>query len=159
MNRERLQHLITVLENAALRQINAPTEFLFNMNYFVVNGDSLSGDTEVVPEFCGMAACAFGSAALDPTFQGMGLIPKVECNDVEFDGFLGFEAGAEFFDINSAEAEFLFDPSEYSDRYMREGVPEDFYLDFEVDQNIKPKHVIRRVKFLLEDNEIGSLIN
>lgn len=64
---------------------------------------------------CGTAACACGSAALDPWFQsqGFGLKTFGDRNGVRFGGASDFTAVAQFFEIARFEAQFLFDPTRY----------------------------------------------
>lgn len=149
MNRDRLQHLITVLEN-----VEHQTSAGFYMG---------SWATRNLDHVCGTACCAFGYAALDPKFQADGLkmtaevwngdegdcvnhdvtsvedmlsIPANDCwpdFDVCFGFEQGFRAAEQFFDISYPQACNLFDP--------------DSYHDFTAD--ITPTHVIAKIRKLL----------
>lgn len=132
MNVDRLNHLITVLEQAQLK------EHRFYMGYWA------DVDPEK-PTICGTAACALGTAAFDPVCIDDGLamqatyrddlgdrhewlltdkaawdrafaaIPDYDVEFVpEYDGQTGFEAGAIYYGINMEQANYLFDPGRYS---------------------------------------------
>lgn len=117
MNRDRLNHLITVL-----KQIEAEDR-PFDMWSWAHQEDEHP---------CGTAACALGWASLDPKFNAAGLELVAEFEDgrlvsftsigndddpdqvfPRFQGRNGFDAGALFFDISYEESTFLFDPSSY----------------------------------------------
>jgi hypothetical protein len=73
---------------------------------------------------CGYAACAMGNAGLDPLFQSMGLVINTDpIFRTEF--FLngkpsaGFDAAQQFFELDTEESNFLFDPEEYYSRSSR----------------------------------------
>lgn len=152
MNKERLLHLIEVLESNH--------ETTFDMDSW--GADLLFRDNErsEVKFDCGFSACALGHAALDPEFISQGL--KLDFNDgargcngtIVFQDHIDFKAGEIFFDISEEEAIFLFDPSEYMDGY-EEDASIQFYLkiseetSFKESSEIKPGHVVERIKWLL----------
>lgn len=96
MNRERLEHLITVLER--VERENLP----FDMD-----------DWAVDPLDCGTAACAAGWAARDPEFQKQGLSLSLAWGP-SFAGEVGAEAMAVFLDIAGWDSVRLFIPDEYN---------------------------------------------
>ena len=146
MNLERLQHQIDILRGVA------DTAKLFDMGQWL----------DVNTHGCGMAACAFGYACLDPAFQAEGLrlefaprdrpvdgeriitianvtdFKKIRripgCFDPVFGGYSSFEAAAEFYDITLNAALYLFDPDTYDIR----------------ESNITPEDVIERVNMVIE---------
>jgi hypothetical protein len=93
MNRERLEHLITVLERVERERLP------FDMG-------TLGGG-----EDCETATCAEGWAARDPKFQSAGLHITEDAvgHIVAFDGKTSYSALATFFDIHEDDAEFIFD--------------------------------------------------
>jgi|GEM_PF-5166409 len=79
---------------------------------------------------CGSSACALGTAALHPWFISKGLkwssaykydeeelrfkcITGVTPIDVEFQGYVNFDAATMFFGITKNQADYLFDPANY----------------------------------------------
>ena len=67
MNKERLEHLITVLEG--VKAASLP----FNLNNWIAHHESNDQTTGNAVESCGTACCALGYAALDPVFRAQGL--------------------------------------------------------------------------------------
>lgn len=67
---------------------------------------------------CGTAACAMGEACFIPELQDLGLFLDfkygVLIGTPNFQGYTGFRAAAEFFDITYSDAEHLFAAAKYS---------------------------------------------
>lgn len=95
MNRERLQHLITILEKVQPDMLKMGGWF-----------------ARLTP--CGTAACAVGHACLDPDFQAQGLSPFF--GGPKYAGDMGWDAVEGFFDLGPLGAEHLFDEDSYSRR-------------------------------------------
>ena len=156
MNRERLEHLCVIMQ----RVIDEGRTF--NMgSWGEVKGEKAN--------LCNTAACALGWAALQPESIADGLhmlavwedddderheqviltrgdwrrLPNPLDHEIEFspvfNDHCGFNAGAEYYDINGETANYLFDPGSYLEP-----------------RPITPEHVINRVKNVLE---YGELIN
>lgn len=95
------------------------------------NGDRVS-------RRCDTAACALGSAALDPWHIDRGLhFPRYD-NSPVYLGRAGDEAGAAFYHITEAESLWLFIPDEYPDP-----------------ANVRPTDVIARVNSLIKHYRDG----
>lgn len=153
MNRERLEHLITVLKSVPKQN--------FHMGFW---GVSEYGND------CGTTCCAFGYAALDPEFQEQGLkmvhtkltrnldqswnrdttvldsivsfnaLARKLDEPIEVDIYLhngktGYEAAKEFFDLEENTVYFLFSP--------------DYYKSF----TSSPDEVIERIQTVLDKGE------
>lgn len=166
MNRERLEHLITILEEVERRNL------AFNLSTWasgnVRDHWNLVGSLD---ETCGTTCCAMGWAALDPTFAGQGLSLSVsiwpededaECitekvtgldhltallranDDVDvephFEDRLGLGAATGFFGITWEQAEALFVPWTYGDRM----------------HPIAPGEVVARIRRLLAGEDINA---
>lgn len=87
---------------------------------------------------CDTAACALGSAALDPWHIARGLhFPRYD-NSPVYLGRAGDEAGAAFYHITLAESLWLFMPDEYPDP-----------------KNVRPTDVIARVNSLIKHYRDG----
>jgi hypothetical protein len=145
VNRERLKELIKVLKavkpNTKHRKFDMSNWFVTKVTPPEMKFKS-NGDCVMTEGFCQTSACALGHAALHPKFQKQGLHvnfspPDMQGGELEADSTVVFgehcnvDAGAAFFGIERSEACTLFDPVEY-----------------EVD-DIKPKHVIKRIEELL----------
>ncbi len=89
MNKERLKHLVTILEDINPRE--------FYMGTFGHRDE------------CGTCACAAGYATLDPLFRSQGLHPYAR-DDLEpvFDNSYGWKALTRFFEIDNDQANYLF---------------------------------------------------
>lgn len=114
MNTQRLQHLITILENVP--------EEKFDLKNWA----------------CGATACAIGHAALDPVFVAEGFKLQAEQLDADFPRvaypifdlsagcrFDGFEAVHVFFDLTPDQASDLFMSWAYFDRGIAKPQPQD----------------------------------
>jgi hypothetical protein len=69
---------------------------------------------------CGTAACAWGLAAISGVFKRQGVEYKIYNSGFlvpTFDGKDEIDAATAFFDINTDQAWFLFDPGEYPQSY------------------------------------------
>lgn len=87
---------------------------------------------------CDTAACALGSAALDPWHIARGLhFPRYETSPV-YRSKAGDEAGAAFYHITEGESLWLFMPDEYPDQ-----------------ANVRPTDVIARVNSLIKHYRDG----
>jgi hypothetical protein len=102
MNKERLQALVELLE----RQDPA----LFDMTSWAKKTD------------CGTTCCALGLASMTPEFQAQGLNgywdnynddPEEAYYCLTYGEFYSFEAGAKFFELSTAAADYLFMPEAY----------------------------------------------
>lgn len=149
MNRARLEHLITVLQDVVA--LSKP----FSLHYWAKANLSLIQKQHA----CGTTACACGYAGFDPVFQAQGLrlIDKdytdcpvittiAELNeislsrsrsinlDIEYDGFVGWSAIRLFFELDMQCARIIFNEEEY---------PNDSKADA----------VIRRVQLLLTSSK------
>lgn len=142
MNRDRLTHMITVLEAVRDQKKN------FDLNHFATN--VVDGEVEevfcrdtgpVINEPCGTACCAVGYAAMDPYFMKLGLRlqftpigsiypelydPKVHGSVIQintsFPAIPVYELGdhawdtvCDFFDISEDTADYLFFSESYGD--------------------------------------------
>jgi hypothetical protein len=71
---------------------------------------------------CGTAACAAGTAALHPWFNGQGLYMGASVwspgRIPRYNGYINFTALENFFEISEADAAWLFDPMEYDNPYL-----------------------------------------
>lgn len=132
MNRERLEHLIVVLEGVK----KARQGFYMGawaVGSGVVNLEEATGKLEP----CGSACCAMGYAALDPVFmkEGLRLRPKFSSKAEPFSGLADFnafvaadhfreaeplfeglkqmDAAEAFFDLSENDAYSLFSPEGY----------------------------------------------
>lgn len=90
---------------------------------------------EKIPEFCGTAACALGSAALYPPFVKLGLYAGCdeEKDYVFYKRELGYDAGAKFFGISENNSYYLFNPDAYD----------------KISKNITPKDISKHVAILI----------
>lgn len=117
--RERLQHLITILENVGKTNPN----IAFDMRSWIQTDKH-----KTLEPSCFTAACAFGHAALDPKFIAEGLHPELLSysdgyTEIEII-FVGrdkkrsesYRAASKFFDISFNDALYLFCPSMYGPR-------------------------------------------
>lgn len=136
MNRERLTHLIAVLERVEAQRLN------FDLNRFVAAASDYSSSADpvipIISEPCGTSACAAGYAAMDPTFMEQGLRlkftpadetdevlydPKVHGDRIQIDPesggypvygrFSTCEALKAFFDLDGDTTDYLFYPHKY----------------------------------------------
>ena len=66
---------------------------------------------------CGTSACALGWAALEPAFQVEGLAIRNfgGAGVPVFNRELGYNAGADFFDVSHENSLWLFDPEQYTE--------------------------------------------
>jgi hypothetical protein len=122
MRRDRLEHLVTVLERVKAAKLE------FDIGAWGVVREEAN-------EPCGTSACAMGYAALDPQFMTEGLRLKNEDGiifegldnfnayalaggevsvDPVFEGSLGFGAAIMFFEITEEDAVYLFYGAKYS---------------------------------------------
>lgn len=105
-------------------------------------------DKSTADKTCGFAACALGTAALDPYFNRLGLrlksvfkSPDMTTFDVcfrdeeEFEG--DYESAAKIFGITPDEASSLFDPDDY---LMASGDP---------DRKIPKSRVLKRIENMI----------
>ncbi len=174
---ERLEHLITVLEDVARERKN------FDMNSWALSVEQVlemgnGGVAPVIHEPCGTAACALGYAAMDPKFMGLGL--RLEVAERDEHGVLkkhflynpeehakvsishadvvlldskgnceewGFAAAMDFFGINRSNARYLFDP-EY---YLPEDEDEDDDEEPVETVTVGPEQVIARVREVIAE--------
>lgn len=127
MNRPRLLHLISILE-----QVN-------------------SEDYDQSHWHCGTTACAGGHAAMDPLFQAEGL-SQTSTGAPLYAGYDAFDALSRFFDLSYAQTSYIFGSTTYED--LAEEIAGDSRDDYAIlDQliaaTILPHHVIARIKELL----------
>lgn len=123
MNKARLKHLIKILSRVP--------EEKFNLRDWG-HADSESENV------CGTSACAVGHACFDPKFRKQGLTYELgQFNRIYpvFEDRVAWLAVWRFFDLNSAEAHWLFDHNAYAIRAT-------------------PKMVIDRIKHLVENGTI-----
>jgi len=93
---------------------------------------------------CGAAACAFGHACTIPSFNRAGLRYDKPRDQPVFNRREGFDAAANFFDIDTGEAHFLFDADRYEAQY-------ELYANGSKDVvPITPKMVAKRIEDLIE---------
>lgn len=81
--------------------------------------------------YCGTAACALGSAALHPYFNRHGLALRGWSAAPTYKSYAGYGAASQFFGIPRAQACWLFDPGEYTQK------------------RILPRHVAKRVREII----------
>jgi len=147
MRKDKLKHLITVLERAKALSLDR-----FTMNYWF-------RETE-----CSFSACAAGWACQDFQFkqQGLHICEDTQYGgwDVAYEDLVSFEALESFFEISEDEAGFIFDPVTYDTESCYEEHPEVGYpftaplhLFVEGEVKITPQHVIDRIKWILEQDE------
>lgn len=156
MNIERLNHQIVILEGVAA------ANKAFDLAHWGGRADSETTVGEIGP--CGTACCAFGYAALDPTFQAQGLKLKVwDGGDGEriviesvdhlnklkpdstlpaFENLCGLDAAMRFFDLSYEQVCWLFTPEEYLSY-------EEWMEDEDTPRPVAPAEVIERIRHLL----------
>ncbi len=156
MNRDRLRHLVTVLERVRDQRL------AFNLANWVGSRTPAEGSKE---NSCGTVCCAFGWAAFDPEFNEQGLRIQTSWDEEEracpiltgdehrqrvrndllppsvgvpkFEDETGMGAAQKFFGLTAPQARHLFIPSEY--------------LPLRTDQ-ITTNTVIGRIEALLRNN-------
>ena len=148
---ERLNHLITILE-AVNEQESEYVNQVFDMSFYL-GKDSKSP--------CGFAGCAIGHAAMDPVFNEQGFRATGEfAREVEYihANYVGetdstANASRHFFGLNDGQYYFLFEPNYYKQEIndcswkFVPNIPEKLFVD--VEEEISPLAVIRRIRFLL----------
>jgi hypothetical protein len=125
MNVERLLKLADLLEADA----NNPKGVKFDLTAWVQKKDSDGEFTtfgfakgETIPVSCGTAACAWGLAAISGAFADDGVGFDLNRNgwiSPTFNGAEDFDAAEMFFDINTNEVSYLFDPDFYPNSKLR----------------------------------------
>lgn len=119
MNIDRLNKLATLLEKDAAN----PQGVKFDLGTWSkpvgspTDSGAYDGTVTKVPVDCGTYACALGLAAISGVFKGEGLdfkITAIGALTPTFDGNSNYGAGEAFFDLDSDENAFLFDPAEYA---------------------------------------------
>lgn len=126
MHRERLEHLITILE--------AVDPEHYDQTRWV----------------CRSAACAGGYAAQDAGFNKLGL--TLSAASPRFGGYLGIDALQRFFDLSPKAADYIFGSVSYYrlSRALADEADDDTEDDEEVcGRYIKPSHVIARIEEIL----------
>lgn len=99
MNRERLERLRGILTD-----FQPPRDFRFDMGFFYLKHQ------------CETVGCALGYAAMDPEFNRQGLKVVLDCADrsnIQFENYLGFKAGREFFGLSDSQTTYLFSSFTY----------------------------------------------
>lgn len=179
MNRERLQHLITVLrqvEEQEKQRSSEQSQLIMSSWYRpkdVAYEDFLTvaqlNQEQASSPTCGFAACALGWAALDKTFQEQGLKPAFAPLGYyipTYGDFYGYRAAQAFFVLSERWADFLFDPSTYvrseqysdlADEYSAildeyYAVPDALFLPDE--DNIPISCVIDRISYVLQREDL-----
>ncbi len=153
MNRERLQHLITVMERVRDQRL------AFDLTCWTGNQDDTPEPAQgSYTHTCGTSACALGWAAFDADFNAQGLLLYVDgdlmtgathfaenrrrqlagedlMNDgsPQFGSFGELSAGSQFFGISAEEAAYLFMPENYD----------------VAERSITPDHVIEHIRTVL----------
>lgn len=153
----RLKELLYILENH---------KTLFKENFDIGHWYEVSNVTG--DKSCGTSACALGSAACWPKFKKAGLKIVTDSyghRSVTFKGFEDSKAGAEFFGIHTAEADWLFMPDTYGKVKKKDGT----FVDLPY-KDITALMVAKRVKLLISwytkykntvmiDTEIGRYMD
>lgn len=160
---ERLGELKHLMENHD-ELIGKPEKVAFNMNFWRTKRERL-GLTVEIPESCGTAACALGSACLYKPFMEKGLKTEAYDQGIYKPALTGYNSpindycnsgvyvGAEFFGISHKEAEFLFSPLQYTDKYLFSELARRFQK--RVVKRIRPKQVARRIDILMQRYKHG----
>ena len=130
MNTERLKHLIEVMEKVLDEERPFDISLWINTQALPLdeNRSYIVPLLDVPAHQCGTAACALGWATRDPEFRKQGLTfdPDV-CTPLYIDGehhWRWEDAGAAFFGITSAQAEYLFFASGYDVETLKEVTPD-----------------------------------
>lgn len=142
MNKRRLNVLADHLDTINARK--------FDMDHWVGTYDKDYPRDEGKKSKCGTTACALGYAGYIPSFRRAGLKTiahtdgysrggRVELetkNGMEYNGFM---AAMEFFDLTSAESDFIFDPESY-----------------EGNDRVGPKTVARRIRKMIKEGGVPA---
>jgi len=155
MNVKRLRKLEKHLRKLQLKNEAGNAKHVFNMGLWMQQDIvatkapklkvTRNGECKIVAAqaVCHTSACALGEAAMIPEFRraGLRLVPDAEDGESVsftpvFRGGSGEEAGAEFFDIETNWANWLFSPSQYR----------------KSSSDIEPIDVARRIQVLIQEH-------
>lgn len=135
MNRERLEHLITVIRRVPDEQ--------FDLSLWMSSDYNIQEQKALDPE-CKTVGCALGWACLDPEFKAQGLHLN-KFNEPTFGRDTSFSAGEVFFDIGYIASSFLFSPTQYPGH--------------EYSRDITKQDVISHIEHVLAGKPIPNLHN
>ena len=139
----RLNHMVTVLKAIPRKKFNM--DYWGHTRYFN-KPQKVKIPSNFIFVDCRTVGCALGWMAMDKKFRKAGLrfvanLDTPSHGKVYFKGLQAEHAGKELLGINYEEAESLF-------------VPNAGYGHFVDNGNIKPRHVITRVKKLIKKYEV-----
>ena len=130
MNRERLEHLITVISKI-------PKENLSLKHWVSTPGNKIGDIDQKSLVECGTVCCAVGWACSDPIFNEQGLVWDYMLQQPRYKYDTSWTAAMEFFDITFPKALRLFDWESY-------------------DENVTPEDIIAHIKVELQLDRLSN---